>query len=384
MTQPDLVAAANELAPELRKRTGEVELARRIPADLSAKVAAAGFYRAFVPASLGGFELHPGLANAGVEELARSDASVAWVAFIGMTSGSALAGIPEAAAREIFVRPETLVTGVFAPMGKAVHEADGYRATGRWSWGSGSDNADWILGGCRLYKDGGPELSQSGAQRSHMVLFPRDQVNVVGNWNASGLCGTGSGDFEVDGVLAPEHHIVGLGQATPLERPLYQFPRFGLLALGIAAVALGTARAAIDDLVELAGSKTPMGSRRPLAERPVAQSDVAKAEAVLGSARLYFYDAIDRCYARAEQGDPLPADFRRDLRLATTHAVQAAAETVDRMYHLGGGSSVHRDHPLQRRFRDVHVATQHMMVAPPTLELIGKTFLGVDADTSQL
>jgi alkylation response protein AidB-like acyl-CoA dehydrogenase len=384
MTQPDLVAAASELAPELRARTAEVEAARRVPADLSAKVAAAGFYRAYVPASLGGLELHPGAANAGVEELARSDASVAWVAFIGMTSGSALAGVSEEAAREIFVGAETLVTGVFAPMGKAIRETDGYRATGRWAWGSGSDNADWILGGCRLFKDGEPELSRSGAQRSHMVLFPREDVNVLGNWNASGLCGSGSGEFEVDGVLAPERRIVGFGQDAPLERPLYQFPRFGLLALGIAAVALGTARAAIDDLVELASGKTPLGSRRPLAERPAAQSDVAKAEALLGSARLYFYHAIDRCYAKAEAGDPLPSDLRRDLRLATTHAVQAATEVVDRMYLLGGGSSVHRDHPLQRRFRDIHVATQHMMVAPPTLELIGKTFLGVDVDTGQL
>ncbi len=384
MSHPDLVAAARKLAPELCARTDEVEQARRVPADLSDQVAAAGFYRAFVPEALGGDEMHPGLANAGIEELARSDASVAWVAFIGMTSGSSLAGIPEAAAREVFADGETLVTGVFAPMGRAEREGDGYRTSGRWSWGSGADNADWILGGCRMFKDGEPELSRGGGQRSHMVLFPRDQVNIVGNWNASGLCGTGSGDFEVADALVPDQRIVGFSQDAPLERPLYQFPRFGLLALGIAAVALGTARAALDDLVALAGGKTPMGSRRPLAERPATQSDVAKAEAVLGSARLFFYDAIDRCYARAEAGDPLPAEFRRDLRLATTHAVQAAAETVDRMYHLGGGSSVHRSHPLQRRFRDIHVATQHLMVAPPTLEVIGKTYLGVDVDTGQL
>lgn len=384
MAPLDLVAAAQKLAPELRSRTAEVETARRIPADLSARLGEAGFYRAFVPRSLGGEELHPGLANAGVEELARSDASVAWVAFIGMTSGSALAGIPEATAREVFAHPDTLVTGVFAPMGRAEREADGYRATGRWSFASGSDNADWILGGCRMFRDGEPERGAGGAQRAHMLLFPRDAVDVLGNWDGTGLCGSGSGEFEVNGALVPESRIVGFSQDAPIPRPLYQFPRFGLLALGIAAVALGTARAAIDDLVELARGKTPTGSRRPLAERPAAQADVAKAEAVLGSARLYLYDAIDRCYARAESGDPLPQDLRRDLRLATTHAVGSASKTVDRMYHLGGGSSVHREHPLGRRFRDIHVVTQHLMVAPPVLEVIGKTFLAVDVDTGQL
>ena len=385
MSKPDLVAAARALAPELERRTAEVEAARRLPADLSAKLGAAGFYRAYVPEAVGGDEQSPADANAGVEELARWDASAAWVAFIGMTSGSGLAGLPEAAARAIFTSPDLLLTGVFAPMGRAVRcESGAFRVTGRWPWGSGSHNASFILGGCRFFEGDEPLLSAAGAPRTHMVVMPRSEVTLLDNWDASGLCGTGSGEFEVDGLVVPEDHVVGFGRGAPSPRPLYQFPRFGLLALGIGAVALGTARGAIDDLIALATEKRPMASRRTLAERGSAQSEVALAEAALRSARLFFYDAIDRGYAHAMSGSPLPVELKRDLRLATSHAVRAATETVDRMYHLGGGSSVHRVNNLQRRFRDVHVATQHMMVAPPTLELVGKTLLGVDADTSQL
>ena len=54
------------------------------------------------------------------------------------------------------------------------------------------------------------------------------------------------------------------------------------------------------------------------------------------------------------------------------------------MYHLAGGTSVYQRSPLQRYFRDVHVATQHMMVSPATLELTGRLFLGLDTDTSML
>jgi len=54
------------------------------------------------------------------------------------------------------------------------------------------------------------------------------------------------------------------------------------------------------------------------------------------------------------------------------------------MYLLGGGSSIYATSRLQRCFRDVHVATQHMMVAPPTYELSGRFLLGLDADTAQL
>jgi len=39
---------------------------------------------------------------------------------------------------------------------------------------------------------------------------------------------------------------------------------------------------------------------------------------------------------------------------------------------------------LQRYLRDIHVATQHAMVAPPTLEFIGSVLLGVEANTSLL
>ena len=74
----------------------------------------------------------------------------------------------------------------------------------------------------------------------------------------------------------------------------------------------------------------------------------------------------------------------RARAVATTHATHACAEAVDRMYHLGGGTSVYRRSPLQRIFRDVHVATQHMMVSPGTLELTGRLFLGLETDTSML
>jgi alkylation response protein AidB-like acyl-CoA dehydrogenase len=54
------------------------------------------------------------------------------------------------------------------------------------------------------------------------------------------------------------------------------------------------------------------------------------------------------------------------------------------MYHLGGGTSVYRASPLQRIFRDIHVASQHMMVSDATLELTGRLFLGLETDTALL
>jgi alkylation response protein AidB-like acyl-CoA dehydrogenase len=72
------------------------------------------------------------------------------------------------------------------------------------------------------------------------------------------------------------------------------------------------------------------------------------------------------------------------MRLATTHALQASLQVVDAMYTLAGGSAVYDSSPLQRHLRDVHVASQHIMVSSGILETIGQLLLGVDANTATL
>jgi alkylation response protein AidB-like acyl-CoA dehydrogenase len=175
--------------------------------------------------------------------------------------------------------------------------------------------------------------------------------------------------------------------ADPPRRPSRRTPDavpFGLLAAAIAAVALGIARGALDDVIELAGAKTPTMSSRRLAERATTQARVARAEAGLAAARELLRSSIGRCWEAAGAGGELTPERRARLRLAATHATEAAAFAVDEAYSLGGGSAIYETSPLQRRFRDVHAATQHMLVGPATWELTGRALLGVELDASQL
>jgi alkylation response protein AidB-like acyl-CoA dehydrogenase len=379
-----LFDAAEALVPEITARADEIEKARRIPTDLSRKLARAGCYRMFVPESLGGLEVSPLDGVRVFERLARADASAAWVAFIGATSGTVLVRLPQATARAIFAHPDTLLTGVFAPSGRADVVERGFTVNGRWQWGSGSENADWILGGCNLFRDGNPVTSKSGAPRNHMMLFAKNDVEFLDTWHVSGLRGTGSTDYAVKDLFVPDAHAVGYLVTENPERPLYQFPQFTFLALGIAGVAIGIARASIDELVALASNKVRAGSSTSIANRAYTQMQVAEAEATLRSARAFFFEAIEAAWQQALRGRPVPVDERRDLRLATTHAVGAAVRVVDAMYTLAGGSSVYESSRLQRQFRDVHVATQHVMVAPSTLETVGRLYLGVETNTALL
>ncbi len=373
----DLRAAATAIVPELRARAEAVEEARRLPDDLSTRLATEGFYRMYAPVAYGGLETPPAIAMETVETLATGDGAPAWVTFIAITSTTALSILPEATCRKVFSHPETTMAGVFAPRGKAIVVDGGFQVEGQWPWGSGTQNADWVLAGCQIIRDGELETHANGAPRGRMMCVPRSEIEFVDTWYGSGLAGTGSTDFAIRDRFVPEAFAAGLGVDAPLDRPLYRFPQFGLLAMGIAAVALGLGRAAIDEMIEVAGGKIPDASRRSLAQRPNAQTEVALAEAGLRSARAFYYEAIEKAWAEALDGR-ISIDSKRDIRLATTHATRAAAEAVDRMYTLAGGTSVYRRSPLQRIFRDVHVATQHMMVGPATLELTGRLLLGLE------
>lgn len=379
-----LITEAERLSAEFSAAGDEIEAARRVPRPCSDAMAKAGFYRMFIPELIGGLEVAPAVGCRVFETLARGESSCAWVAFIGATSGTTLALIPEATAREVFRTEETMIAGVFAPNGRAEKTDGGFRVNGRWQWGSGTENADWVLGGSMLTENGKPLTDARGNPRAHMMLFNKDEVEFLDTWHVTGLKGTGSTDFQVTDVFVPEERAVAYLNPRNPDRPLYQFPNFTFLALGIAAVCLGTARAAIDELVALAQSKKRVGNSKTMAEKTHTHLEVARAEASLRSARAFYYEALDAAWSLAEQGERVPTAMRRDLRLATNHAVEASVKTVDAMYTLAGGTSVYQSSRLQRHFRDVHVATQHIMVGPDILETVGKLYLGVEANASRL
>jgi alkylation response protein AidB-like acyl-CoA dehydrogenase len=379
-----LVQQARSLALEFAPRSLEIEASRKLPADISKRMGVAGFYRLFIVERLGGLEVPPSVAAQIYEAVAEADAACGWIAFIGATTGLALARISDAAVREVLATQETLIAGVFAASGKAVKVEGGFCVNGRWQWGSGSPNADWVGGGCWLFEDDEPLTNSAGVPRNHMLLFRAADVDLLDTWHTSGLRGTGSTDFAVHDLFVPEAHASGYLIKDVPDRPLFRFPQFSLLAHGVAAVTMGIARASIRELVRIAAEKKRYGTTVTLANRPHSQIEVAAAEARLRSARAFFYETIETAWSRALEGAPASLEVRRDMRLATTHAVQTSVQVVDAMYTLAGGSAVYESSPLQRHLRDVHVASQHIMASSNTLETIGQLLLGVEANTATL
>jgi len=373
-----VIEAVRALAAGIEAQSERIERDRRLPIDLVRTLSRTGVFRLCVPRALGGEEAEPATLLAVVEELSRADGSTGWCAMIGATSGLLSAYLPEDEARAIYgASPDVISGGVFAPSAHAVLRGGQYRVNGRWRFASGCQHCDWLMGGCVVQGDGPPQ--------ARMVLFPAGAAEIIDTWTVSGLRGTGSHDIAVRDLVVPATRSASLTHDRPVATgALYAFPLFGLLAIGIAAVALGIARRALDEIVALAGAKTPTAGRRTLAERSTVQAQVAEAEAAVGAARAFLHEVVGVAWAAARDRGTIDVPLRARLRLAATHATAASARAVDVAYTAGGGTSVYADSPLQRAFRDVHVVTQHMMVAPATWEFVGRVLLGLETDTTML
>lgn len=380
-----LLAHAHDLRDTLQARAREIEDARRLPADLAADMAAMGFFRMLVPVELGGLEVSPPDFVRVLEALAGGDAATAWCAMVSGTSALTLAYLPTESAQQICATPDLIMGGVFAPMGKAVMSKSNYRLSGRWQWASGSQNCHWLCAGAMVVENGELKRLPNGGPEQRMFVFPRENAELIDTWHVSGLKGTGSGDMAADDIVVPREHSLSLTADKPVAQgALYVFPVFGLLALGIAAVALGNAGAALDAVKELAVARKPAGGRRTLAQRGAAQSEFAKIRAQWAAARAFVLSAVQECWDVAQTTGELSIEQRAELRLACTHATRTSADVARGACEMGGGSAVFLDSQLQRRLRDAQVACAHMMVAPPTYELAGRIAFGLETDTTLL
>lgn len=370
----ELETLAAKIALAAGEMSAEIDRERRLPDGLLARLREAGFLRATMPREVDALELAPGPALRCAEVVARGDTSAGWCVSIAITSALLVAYLPPDTRDEMFGGGQGVAAGVWAPRGKARSVDGGVVVSGRWPFCSGINHADMMFAGC--FVDDGRVPS--------VVALPKGDLRVLDTWHTLGLRGTGSHDSVAEEVFVPADRVFSVFDGPVIDRPLYRFPVFGFFALCIGAAALGNARAAIDDLVELAGGKKGLGATRTLAERPATQVAVATAEATLGAARALYYESIEDAWQASQHADSVPVALRGRLRLAATHAVRTSADVVRIMYDLAGGSAIYDGAPLQRRFRDAFTATAHFQVNEASRELPGRLLLDLPADVSML
>ena len=379
------VAGLAATAVAAGERSAEIERLRRLPADLVGQLIDTGVFKLWVPRAFGGSEAHVLDAADAIESVAYRDASTGWCIMIGITTGLLGGYLSGDHAEAVFGRRDAIGGGFAFPTGTAVAVEGGLRVRGRWSWGSGTDHCTSIGGGVRVVDaDGQPAALANGA-RTMFAFFDRDDVEILDTWHVAGLKGTASNDYVVSDAFVPEGRWAELSptREPAADNPLYRFAFRGALSVGVASVLIGLGRRAIDELVAL-GAKVSTGSTRSIGEHPAVQAQIADADAAVRSSRAFLREAVDECWAAAAEGSPVTDEHRRLLRMAATNTAVRCAHAVDVCYSAGGGSSIFESSPLQRVFRDAHVASQHGMVAPRTFETHGRMLFGLPTDTIQL
>jgi alkylation response protein AidB-like acyl-CoA dehydrogenase len=223
-----------------------------------------------------------------------------------------------------------------------------------------------------------PEQTAAGTPVLRAVWVPRESVTIVDTWSVMGMRGTGSQDFTVDDVIVPAARSCPSDSPPTETGPLYnQRAWYVHLWTPSAANALGIARGAIDSLAEIAATEASTMSANMLRDRSMVQTRIAEADAIVNAARAYVFDAVGTLWRTLTEGET-PSDHAvAQGRLAIVHAMHESVRAVDKVFHAAGTNAIYTRMPLERAFRDVHVAVQHAAALPVYFESAGKVLLGL-------
>jgi alkylation response protein AidB-like acyl-CoA dehydrogenase len=319
-----------------------------------------------------------------IETIARADASTAWC--LSQAGGCAMSAayLDLPVAHAIFGGdPRAVLAWGPGPKVRAIEREGGYKVTGVWSFASGGRHATWLGAHCPIYQaDGSPKLGADGVQQERTMLVRNQDVVWTDIWNTVGLRGTASDQFALEGFFVRSDHSITreFDQECRESGPLYRMGSGTCYQIGFAGVACGIARGALDSFVDVARNKVPRGSKSPLRDNAVVQSNLAQAEVNLRAARGFVLLSVADVWKHLSAGAIITVEQRITVRMAATHAIQKAREAVDFAYNAAGATAIFENHPLERRFRDIHTVTQQLQGRLSHFETVGAWMMGADAD----
>jgi indole-3-acetate monooxygenase len=365
-----------QLGEEAAARRAELDERASIPADLYEQAALHGLFRQLVPAELGGLGYSPlewfrtGLC------LARHEPSLGWVVAQGAAIlGYVANGGDPSWAEEVLSDPRSATAASIAGAGALEPEGDGYRFQGRWSFTSGCEGATW-LGGIAVIgpSDGAPPEFRWG-------LVPAERARIERTWDASGLRGTGSHT-----VVVEEQHIPATWTVSSFAPSLYRSDAHAVvvgngnwpIGSSVAAIQLGIARRALDEVTALLPHKCPAPDFQPLSTSTAVQRGLMEAEGLWVAALRGVEAALERMWAVAREHARLDVSLRVDLATANATANRLAVGVTDQACELAGTTSVPVDHPLNRSLRDAYTLRSHISTNAAVLDRAARVHLGIE------
>lgn len=369
-----LVDAAREMGPFIREHNQQAERERRLSQPVLKALRETGLLRMFTPRSLGGLETDPVTRALVSEELGRHDSAAAWTLENPLDWAFFCARLPDEGAEEIYSRgADILIAAQFGRPLQATSTNGGYRISGRAPFVSNCYDADWISSTVLVDED-----------EMRMAYFPRAECEIIDTWDVMGMRGTGSNDISVTDLYVPRSRtfpmVPDFEPGSHYRGPLYRLPLVGAAGSGIPTPMLGVARRALDEVTELARTKTPVASSGLLKERSSAQVQLGRAEAILRSGRLLLLDTLSEAWRRCLDGATHSLEQKAELLLAAAHAMSSAVQAVELACSIAGTTAFRSSSPLERCFRDVETMRHHVFASEQRYGTFGQVRLGVPPD----
>jgi len=381
----ELWERAEALLPVLRERAPKCEELRRIPDETLRDFHDTQLLRIHQPKRVGGAELEFAAVVTFGALLARACASTAWN-WVNFTAHHMMLGMfPQQVQDEIWdVSRDALIASSFVfPAAKAKKVKDGYVISGRWPFSSGVDPSEWnMLAGLAF-------LDENAPPEQRIFLLHKSQYQVIDNWFAGGLRGTGSKDVEAVEQFVPEHRTLAVADTKGGPTPgsavnpgsLFQVPVFALFPYMLSGVALGIAENLVDGFSAKTGKMT--GAR--VAEIQSTQIRLAEATAYARASRLVQLANCREAEALIKDKKVPDLKTKARYRLEGAYAVDWAVRAVDVMFGLAGASGLYETGAVPRAFRDAHAVKQHFSF---NTDIAGTTYgraaLGLPSDNPTL
>jgi 3-hydroxy-9,10-secoandrosta-1,3,5(10)-triene-9,17-dione monooxygenase len=387
-TAGEVLDAVRELLPGLRERAQETEDLRRVPDENMKALQDSGFFRLLQPARFGGVEASPVDFYRGVRLIASACGSTGWVSSVLGVHPWQLGLYDDRAQQEVWgVESSTLISSSYAPMGRAKPTEGGFTFSGRWSFSSGCDHAQWIfLGGLVLGEDGSPTDFRT-------FLLPRSDYEIVDVWDTIGLRGTGSNDIVVQDVFVPEYRTLsfmdtgrcyGPGQEQNTA-PLYKLPFAMVFSNSISVPVIGMATGAYESYVDWTRERVRASTGGKAKDDSFNQLRIAEAASSIDAAVLSIERNIDEALALATAGEKIPMPLRVRARRDQVNATGAAIHAIDRLFESAGGRALKAGTPIQRFWRDAHAGRVHAINDPEKAQVMfGQFELGLKVQDAWL
>ncbi len=370
LTFPDrdeMLSRAVAMIPALKERAIETEEIRQLPDSTIDELHDTGLLRVAQPQRVGGGDFDYRLMLEITMTLGRGCGSTAWV-YVNLACHHWMLGMWPVEGQDTVWdedKDALIASSVIYPAGKAEPADGGYRLSGRWPFCSGVDCAGWImLGG--VVQDG-----SGNAAENRVFLVRKSDVEVIDTWQVSGLCGTGSKDVAVDGLLVPDYMTIAgedmqncntPGSAVN-SNPLFNLPQAGLFPHIIAAPIIGMAEGACDEFIDANKSATSTYNKSQIAGYQAVQIKAASAAAAVRSAKLSIFADCTEATATLEGGEICTEEQKHRWRRDAAFAANLCFDAVEGLYKATGGRGAYKTNPIQRHYRDISVGISHISMS---------------------